>query len=63
MEKQVNVIIDGVKVSVPEGTTILDAARKIQVEIPTLCYHPDLHPRASCGICVVKVGGPRSGNH
>ena len=57
MEKQVNVIIDGVKVSVPEGTTILDAARKIQVEIPTLCYHPDLHPRASCGICVVKVGG------
>lgn len=57
MEKQINVVIDGVKVSVPAGTTILDAARKIQVEIPTLCYHPDLHPRASCGICVVKVGG------
>lgn len=57
MEKQVHVVIDGVKVSVPAGTTILDAARQIQVEIPTLCYHPDLHPRASCGICVVKVGG------
>lgn len=57
MEKKVNVVIDGVKVSVPAGTTILDAARKIQVEIPTLCYHPDLHPRASCGICVVKVNG------
>jgi len=57
MEKKVNVVIDGVKVSVPAGTTILDAARQIQVEIPTLCYHPDLHPRASCGICVVKVNG------
>ncbi len=49
--------IDGVNVEVPKGTTILNAAKKIQVDIPTLCYHPDLHPRASCGICVVKVNG------
>lgn len=48
--------IDGMDVAVPAGTTILDAARRVQVGIPTLCHHPDLHPEASCGICVVKVG-------
>ncbi|OQC60311.1 MAG: NADP-reducing hydrogenase subunit HndC [Verrucomicrobia bacterium ADurb.Bin018] len=42
---------------VPEGVNILNAARQVQVKIPSLCYHPDLPPWAACGICVVKVKG------
>ncbi len=49
--------IDGITVMVPEGTTILDAAKEIQIKIPTLCKHPDLSPSAACGICIVKVTG------
>ncbi len=49
--------INDIEVVVEEGTTILDAAKKLQVKIPTLCKHPDLPPSASCGICVVKVKG------
>ena len=47
--------INGINVIVPEGTTILDAATKVQIKIPTLCKHPDLPSTASCGICIVKV--------
>lgn len=49
--------INGISVNVSEGTTILEAAEKVQVKIPTLCKHPDLPPTASCGICIVKVKG------
>jgi iron-only hydrogenase group A len=48
--------IDGHTVNVPDGTTILDAARRVQIRIPTLCKHPDLCASAACGICIVKVG-------
>ncbi|MCC6933803.1 MAG: iron hydrogenase small subunit [Deltaproteobacteria bacterium] len=47
--------INGIKVEVEEGTSILDAAKKIQVKIPTLCKHPDLLPTAACGLCIVKI--------
>ncbi len=49
--------INGIPVSVPAGTTILDAAKEVGVEIPKLCYHSDLDAWAACGICVVKVEG------
>ncbi len=49
--------IDNIEVEVAEGTSILDAARKVQVNIPTLCKHPDVDPSAGCGMCIVKVGG------
>lgn len=49
--------INGITVSVPEGTTILEAANKVNVKIPTLCKHPDLPSTASCGICIVKIKG------
>ena len=49
--------IDHIDVEVEEGTSILDAAKKVQVDIPTLCYHPDLEPTAACGLCIVKVNG------
>ena len=46
--------VNGVAVSVPKGSNLLAAARAANVKIPTLCYHPDLKPGASCGICVVR---------
>ncbi|MDR0316383.1 MAG: (2Fe-2S)-binding protein [Treponema sp.] len=55
--KNVNLIIDGLPVSVPEGTTILEAARKINVTIPTLCDYPELGRRAICRLCVVECDG------
>ena len=42
MAEMITVKIDGTDVTVPKGTTILEAARKIGVKIPTLCNHPDL---------------------
>jgi NADH-quinone oxidoreductase subunit G len=53
----VNLKINGIPVQVEEGTTILEAARKADVKIPSLCYNPDLPPWAACGICVVKAEG------
>ena len=50
----VNVEINGIKVQAEKGWNILQAAKKAGVTIPTLCYHPDLKPGASCGICVVR---------
>lgn len=49
--------INGITVEVPKGTTILEAARELQIRIPTLCKHPDLEPTAACGICIVKANG------
>lgn len=49
--------INQLDVEVPEGTSILDAARHVQVRIPTLCQHKDLLPTAACGICIVRNKG------
>jgi len=49
--------INQIEVQVPEGTSILDAARSVQVKIPTLCKHKDLLSTASCGICIVRNKG------
>ncbi len=51
--------INGLPVAVPAGTSILDAARAVQVRIPTLCKHPDLPATAACGLCIVKIRGTR----
>ncbi|MHB8110539.1 MAG: NADH-dependent [FeFe] hydrogenase, group A6 [Syntrophorhabdaceae bacterium] len=49
--------VNNVNIEVPEGTTILWAAKKAGFTIPTLCHHPDLKPGGQCGICVVEVDG------
>ena len=49
--------INGIPVEVPQGTSILNAAKVVHVKIPSLCYHPDLKAGASCGICVVRNAG------
>jgi formate hydrogenlyase subunit 6/NADH:ubiquinone oxidoreductase subunit I len=47
--------IDGRTVSVEEGTTILEAGRKLGIEIPTLCHHPALEPYGVCRVCIVEL--------
>lgn len=49
--------INNIEVEFTEGMTILDAALKVNVKIPTLCKHPDLDASAACGVCVVKTEG------
>src|SRR5215469_18369427 len=56
----VNITINGKTLEVKPGTTILEAAKKVNIKIPTLCYNPDLPPWASCGICIVRTAGPGS---
>ncbi len=53
----VSLTIDGLPASVPEGTTILEAARDLGISIPTLCHHETLSSAASCRLCVVEVEG------
>ena len=56
----VTLTINGQQVKVTEGATILDAAKAINIKIPTLCYHPDQAVKANCRICVVEVEGQRT---
>jgi NADH-quinone oxidoreductase subunit G len=61
----INLTIDGQQISVTEGTSILDAAKQLHVDIPTLCYLnlekiKYLNKVASCRICVVEVEGRRN---
>ncbi len=55
----VNLKVNNMPVSVEEGTTILDAARKLNLRIPTLCNHPDLSVAGNCRVCVVEIKGAR----
>jgi predicted molibdopterin-dependent oxidoreductase YjgC len=56
----IEVKIDGQAVSVPEGSTILDAARKLGIDTPTLCYLESLTPVNVCRVCVVELEGSRT---
>ena len=53
----VTLTIDKRTVTVPEGTTILEAARTVNVEIPTLCYLKDINEIGACRVCCVEVEG------
>lgn len=53
----VNLTIDERRVSVPEGTTIMEAAETFGVYVPRLCYHPDLSLAGACRVCIVEVEG------
>ena len=53
----INITINGKALEVEPGTTILAAAEKLNIKIPTLCFCPDLVPWASCGICIVRLAG------
>src|SRR5262249_18945859 len=54
-EELVNLTIDGRQVSVPKGTLVWDAARRLGIEIPIYCYHPKMEPLGACRMCFVQV--------
>ena len=55
MENMVNLKINGMPVSVPAGSTVLDAAKQAGIEIPTLCYLKEINEIGACRICLVEV--------
>jgi NADH-quinone oxidoreductase subunit G len=57
-ESLVTLTIDGVDVSVPKGTKIVDAAKKVGIEIPVFCYHPKFESVGMCRMCLVEIGRP-----
>src|SRR3989449_5165252 len=58
--RQIEIKIDGRVVSAPEGATILDAARSLGIDTPTLCYLENLTPVNVCRVCVVELEGSRT---
>ena len=58
MTKQVTLTIDGVQATVPAGTLIVDAAKKVGIDIPVFCYHPKMEPAGMCRMCLVEIGRP-----
>ena len=52
MEQMINLTIDNVKVSVPAGTSVLEAAKHAGINIPTLCYLKDVNAIGACRMCV-----------
>jgi NADH-quinone oxidoreductase subunit G/NADP-reducing hydrogenase subunit HndD len=56
----VSVTIDGNKVKVPEGTTVLEAAKSAHMRIPTLCYLPEVQAIGACRVCLVEIEGNRN---
>jgi predicted molibdopterin-dependent oxidoreductase YjgC len=57
---EIEITIDGKRVVVPEGATILEATRKLGIETPTLCFLETLTPVNACRICVVELEGSRT---
>lgn len=58
--EQVTLTLNGQTVRAPAGSTILDAAQQFGVDIPTICYHPNLTANAVCRLCAVEVVGMRT---
>src|SRR5438270_4100735 len=58
--RMVEITIDGQTIAVPEGSTILEGARKLGIDTPTLCYLESLTPVNVCRVCVVELQGSRT---
>jgi NADH-quinone oxidoreductase subunit G len=58
MPKQVTLTIDGIKVTVQEGLSVVDAAKTVDIDIPVFCHHPKLEPVGMCRMCLVEIGRP-----
>ena len=59
-QNMVSLRINDIPVTVPEGTTVLEAARSAGIKIPSLCFLKDVNEIGSCRICVVEVKGAKS---
>ncbi|MDP9311178.1 MAG: NADH-quinone oxidoreductase subunit NuoG [Chloroflexota bacterium] len=55
----ITLTIDGVAVTVPQGTGLVEAAREAGIEIPVFCHHPKLVPVGMCRMCLVEIGTPK----
>lgn len=53
----INLTIDGRQAAVPDGSTVLNAARHLQIDIPTLCHDPRIKPYGACRLCIVEISG------
>ena len=58
MSKQVTLTIDGNQITVPEGLSVVDAAKMAEIDIPVFCHHPKLDPVGMCRMCLVEIGRP-----
>jgi NADH-quinone oxidoreductase subunit G len=58
MTKMINLTVDGAAVTVPDGTLVVDAAKKAGIDIPVFCYHPKMEPVGMCRMCLVEIGRP-----
>ena len=58
--ENITIKINGIEVSAPKGSTILEAARLAHIEIPTLCFLKDINEIGACRMCVVEVKGAKS---
>ncbi len=56
MPDSITITIDGQEITVPDGTTILEAAATLGIEIPVICYHPHLTANGLCRVCSVDAG-------
>jgi NADH dehydrogenase/NADH:ubiquinone oxidoreductase subunit G len=56
MTDKVTLTIDGQEITVPKGTSLLDAAAELDIEIPIICYHPNLTANGLCRVCSVDAG-------
>ena len=59
-QRSVTLAVDGRTVQVAEGSTILDACRKLQIDTPTMCFADNLTPVNACRVCVVELEGSRT---
>jgi NADH-quinone oxidoreductase subunit G/[NiFe] hydrogenase diaphorase moiety small subunit/NADP-reducing hydrogenase subunit HndD len=59
MTKMINLTINGIAISVEQETTVLEASKKLNIKIPTLCYHKDLCVAGNCRVCVVEQIGTK----
>ncbi len=58
MTNNVTLTIDNRVVSVPAGTLVVDAAKRVDIDIPVFCYHPKMEPVGMCRMCLVEIGRP-----
>ena len=60
MGNKVNITIDGIQLYVPANYTILQAAKEVGINIPTLCFLKDVNEIGCCRMCVVEVKGSKA---
>lgn len=55
----INIEIDGKKIIADEKKNILEIAIENNIDIPSLCYHPDIYPKEACRLCMIEIEGKR----